>query len=67
MNNSITTGQHVAFKSFSGAHQGTVLYFLTCLTNGRRHAVIEIDHALPGITEAVPIDTLTLTAMVPTC
>lgn len=61
MNNTITTGQRVTFKSYSGAHQGTVLHFLTCLTNGRRYAVVEIDHALPGITEIVPVDTLTIT------
>ncbi|MFZ6767485.1 hypothetical protein ACO0LM_10400 [Undibacterium sp. Di26W] len=51
-------GSRVVFDSDYGPQSGQVIDFLPCLLNGREHAVIEIDHPLPGIVYRVPADTL---------
>lgn len=58
----ITAGSRVTFDSGRGTQRGSVLDLLPCLSNGRLHAVVEIEHALPGIVETVPVDELTAIA-----
>lgn len=56
----ISIGSHVQFTDDDGnTLRGTVFHLLPCLTNGRKHAVIEIDSELLGITHTVPVDQLT--------
>lgn len=55
----IHLGTHVEFDDEDGnTLHGTVFHFLPCLTNGRKHAVVELDSKLPGITHTVPVDSL---------
>lgn len=55
----ISLGTHVEFDDEGGnTLHGTVFHFLPCLTNGRKHAVVELDTKLPGITHTVPVDSL---------
>lgn len=59
-------GSHVEFDDEDGnTLSGTVFHFLPCLTNGRKHAVVEIDSHLPGITHTVPLDSLRPTQNIP--
>lgn len=59
----IQLGTHIEFDDEDGnTLSGTVFHFLPCLTNGRKHAVVEIDSPLPGITHTVPLDSLRPTA-----
>jgi hypothetical protein len=57
-NTSINVGTRVSFESATGAYCGTVIDILPCITNGRQHATIEVEHELPGILEKVPVDQL---------
>lgn len=59
MNGLITIGTPVEFDSEHGPQTGKVTNFLPCLSNGRRHATIEIDHQLDGIVFNMPVDELT--------
>ncbi|MFZ6734717.1 hypothetical protein ACO0LG_22530 [Undibacterium sp. Ji42W] len=56
---SLDVGIRVSFQDDHAQATGTIKGFIHCLLNGREHAVIEIDHPLPGIVRRVPADTLT--------
>jgi len=59
-------GTHVEFDDEDGnTLHGTVFHLLPCLTNGRKHAVIELDSKLPGITHTVALDNLRVIAQRP--
>ncbi len=58
MNELISIGTAVEFDSEHGPQTGKVTNFLPCLSNGRRHATIEIDHHLDGIVFNMPVDEL---------
>ncbi|WP_136419946.1 hypothetical protein [Herbaspirillum sp. ST 5-3] len=53
----IVRGEHVQFVSDdSDLLTGHVLDVQSHIGNGQKFAVIEIDHALPGIVYSVPLD-----------
>lgn len=56
----LTVGARVSFDTGRGTQNGHIIDLLSCIGNGRQHALIEIDHALPGMTETVPVDELTI-------
>lgn len=54
---SIFRGQHVQFNcDTEGLLTGHVLDIQRDLTNGQKYAIVEIDHELPGIVHAVPLE-----------
>ena len=55
----VKVGSKVSFVTDYGHQTGRVIDFIPCLVNGREHARVEIDHALPGVVHHVPADTLT--------
>lgn len=55
----IELNDRVMFETGRGTLRGHVIDLLPCIGNGRKHALVEIDHALPGIVESVPVDELT--------
>ena len=57
-NTDINVGTKVTFDCSKGTQSGKVTGIFTCITNGRRHAMVEIDHELPGIVHLVPVDEL---------
>lgn len=52
-------GSRVQFEHEGATLIGTIFHFVSDVSNGRKHAVIEIEHELPGITHTVPIDQIT--------
>jgi hypothetical protein len=59
-NQKITKGASVYFDIGRGTQSGTVIDLLPCITNGRQHAIVELDHQLPGILQTVPVDQLNI-------
>jgi hypothetical protein len=64
-NQNITKGASVYFDIGRGTQSGTIIDLRPCVTNGRQHAIVELDHQLPGILQSVPIDQLSMTKEVP--
>jgi len=59
IDNCIAAGQRVTFDDDQdGPQRGTVAAIMPDLSNGRRTAWIEVDHALPGVMRNVPLDIL---------
>ena len=54
----IAPGTPVEFDSEHGPQTGIVIGLIQCVTNGRKHAAVEINHDLDGILWNVPVDTL---------
>jgi hypothetical protein len=52
-------GSRVKFDKDGATLTGTIFHFVPDISNGRKHAVIEIEHELPGVTHTVPVDQLT--------
>ncbi|MFZ6819823.1 hypothetical protein [Undibacterium sp. Ji22W] len=58
MTNPITRGSRVKFDKDGTTLTGTVFHIVNDIGNGRKMAVIEIEHKLPGITMTMPFDEL---------
>jgi hypothetical protein len=58
MKHEITTGMRVAFDSEHGMQNGSVIGIQKDISNGQGYAVVEVDHALSGITWQVPLANL---------
>lgn len=58
-------GSRVQFNYEGATLTGTIFHFLPDISNGRRHAVVEIEHELPGVTHTVPTDELTAAPISP--
>ncbi|WP_395008575.1 hypothetical protein [Undibacterium sp.] len=54
----ITRGSRVKFEKDGATLTGTVFHIVNDISNGRKMAVIEIEHKLPGITVTMPFDEL---------
>lgn len=54
----ITRGSRVKFDKDGTTLTGTVFHIISNIENGRKMAVIEIEHELPGITDTVPFNEL---------
>lgn len=52
-------GSRVKFDKDGATLTGTIFHFVPDISNGRKHAVVEIEHELPGVTHTVPVDQLT--------
>jgi hypothetical protein len=59
-NKNISEGSSVHFDIGRGTQSGTVIDLLPCITNGRQHAIVELDQRLPGILQTVPVDRLNM-------
>lgn len=58
MNQQINPGTRVTFDSEHGPQAGVVIGHLKDNGNGEKYALVEIDHALSGITWNVPVSKL---------
>lgn len=55
----ITRGSRVKFDKDGATLTGTVFHIMSDIENGRKMAVVELEHELPGCTVTVPFDQLT--------
>jgi len=54
----ITRGSRVTFHKDGATRTGIIFHFISNIENGRKMAVIELEHELPGVTNTVPVDEL---------
>ena len=59
----ITKGTRVKFELDGATVTGTVFHIMLHIENGRKMAVIELEHELPGVTKTMPFDELTATPL----
>lgn len=55
----ITRGSRVKFDKDGATLTGTVFHIMSDIGNGRKMAVVELEHELPGVFDTVPFDQLT--------
>lgn len=55
----ITRGSRVKFDKDGATLTGTVFHIMSDIENGRKMAVVELEHELSGVFETVPFDQLT--------
>lgn len=57
---SIATGTRIKFQDETGERLGVVKGCVRDISNGQQFAIIEVDHALPGMLETIPMADLVI-------